>query len=150
MSDGVVFSAGWKLDDVQWSKFDATKIDPGLLEAVKAASLVEYNAPDYVIYLKRVFKDSGAQTLADIDRWGVEETQHGLALGRWCEMADPSFDSKPPSPASAPAIKPRTLSEMIRPRSAAAAAARWWRAASWSRERHPSTAPFAMLPKNRC
>jgi len=37
MSDGVVFSAGWKLDDVQWSWLDSTKIDPGLLAAVKAA-----------------------------------------------------------------------------------------------------------------
>ena len=94
MSDGVVFSAGWKLDDVQWSKFDASKVDPGLLQAVKAASLVEYNAPDYVTYLKRVFKDSGPAILASIDHWGVEETQHGLALGRWAEMADPTFDFK--------------------------------------------------------
>jgi hypothetical protein len=94
MSDGVIYSAGWKLDDVQWSRYDASKVDPGLLQAVKAASLVEYNAPDYVTYLRRVFQDSGAETLANIDRWGVEETQHGLALGRWAEMADPSFDFK--------------------------------------------------------
>jgi hypothetical protein len=94
MSEGTVFAAGWKLDDVQWSKFDASKVDPGLLQAVKAASLVEYNAPDYVTYLKRVFKDSGAETLANIEQWGIEETQHGLALGRWAEMADPSFDFK--------------------------------------------------------
>ncbi|MGN6517272.1 MAG: ferritin-like domain-containing protein [Rhizomicrobium sp.] len=94
MSEGVVFAAGWKLDDVQWSRFDASKVDPGLLQAVKAASLVELNAPDYVKYLKRVFKDGSRQTLDDIERWGVEETQHGLALGRWAEMADPSFDFK--------------------------------------------------------
>lgn len=92
MSEGTVFAAGWTLDDVQWAGFDASKVDPGLLQAVKAASLVEFNAPDYVIYLKRVFKDSGAETLANIEQWGVEETQHGLALGRWCEMADPNFD----------------------------------------------------------
>lgn len=94
MSDGVVYSAGWKLDDIQWSRFDASKVDHGLLQAVKAASLVEYNAPDYVTYLKRVFKDSDANILASIDHWGIEETQHGLALGRWAEMADPSFDFK--------------------------------------------------------
>lgn len=94
MSEGVVFAAGWKLDDVQWSTFDASKVDPGLLQAVKAASLVEMNAPDYVKYLKRVFRDGNQQTLDDIDRWGVEETQHGLALGRWAEMADPTFDFK--------------------------------------------------------
>lgn len=94
MAEGTVFAAGWTLDDVQWSKFDAAKVDPGLLQAVKAASLVEFNAPDYVIYLKRVFKGSGAETLANIEQWGVEETQHGLALGRWCELADPTFDFK--------------------------------------------------------
>jgi hypothetical protein len=92
MSEGTVFAAGWTLDDIRWAEFDASKVDPGLLQAVKAASLVELNAPDYVIYLKRVFKDSGAETLANIEQWGVEETQHGLALGRWCEMADPNFD----------------------------------------------------------
>ena len=94
MSEGVVFAAGWKLDDVQWSNFDASRVDPGLLQAVKAAALVELNAPDYVKYLKRVFKNAGRQTLEDIERWGVEETQHGLALGRWAEMADASFDFK--------------------------------------------------------
>ena len=50
------------------------------------------NAPDYVTYLKRVFKHAGPETQADIERWGDEEIQHGLALGRWAEMADPSFD----------------------------------------------------------
>jgi hypothetical protein len=94
MSEGVVYSAGWKLDDVQWSKFDASKVSPGLLAAVKAASLVEFNAQEYVDYLKRVFASSGPKTLADIDQWGVEETQHGLALSRWAEMADPTFDFK--------------------------------------------------------
>src|SRR6185312_11465861 len=44
----------------------------------------------YVAYLSRVF--GGAEkTLADFDRWGHEEAQHGLALGRWAEMADPSW-----------------------------------------------------------
>lgn len=94
MTSGTVYESGWTLDDVQWSKFDAAEVDPNMLAAVKAASLVEFNAPDYVTYLKRVFKDAGAQTLADLERWGQEEVQHGLALGRWAEMADPSFDFK--------------------------------------------------------
>jgi rubrerythrin len=59
---------------------------------MKAASLVEYNAADYVAYLKRVLKDSGPQTAAAIELWGREEVQHGQALGRWAEMADPSFN----------------------------------------------------------
>ena len=94
MTDGTVYSAGWTLDDIRWSAFDASKIDPGLLASVKAASLVEFNAPDYVTYLKRVFKDSGPDMLAKIEQWGIEEVQHGLALGRWAELADPTFDFK--------------------------------------------------------
>jgi hypothetical protein len=92
MSNGEVFAAGWSLDDVRWSRFDASKVDAELLAVVKAASLVEYNADDYVAYLKRVYRGASAETLATIERWGDEEIQHGLALGRWSEMADPNFD----------------------------------------------------------
>jgi hypothetical protein len=92
MTEGTVFSAGWTLDDVQWSRFDPSKVEPSLLASMKAASLVEYNAADYVTYLKRVLKDSGPQTAAAIELWGREEVQHGQALGRWAEMADPSFN----------------------------------------------------------
>jgi hypothetical protein len=94
MTTGTVFKPGWSLDDVQWSAFDASKVEPALLASIKAASLVEYNAPDYVTYLKRIFRDSGADMLDKIELWGVEEVQHGLALGRWAEMADPGFDFK--------------------------------------------------------
>jgi hypothetical protein len=59
---------------------------------VKAASLVEFNADDYVSYLNRVYRDAPAATLQAIAHWGKEEIQHGLALGRWAEMADPLFD----------------------------------------------------------
>ncbi|HWU26432.1 MAG TPA: ferritin-like domain-containing protein [Rhizomicrobium sp.] len=92
MNAGQVFSAGWTLDDIDWGKFDRTKVDPALVATVKGASLVEYNAPDYVTYLTRVFKDAGAQTLDHIARWGEEEVQHGRALARWAETADPTFD----------------------------------------------------------
>jgi rubrerythrin len=92
MTTGAVYGGGWTLDDVRWSAFDPSKVEPKLLAAVKAASLVEYNAHDYVAYLKRVFQDADPRTLDDIERWGEEETQHGLALGRWAEMADPAFN----------------------------------------------------------
>ncbi len=92
MAAGAVYKSGWTLDDIPWDRFDSTAVTPDLLAGVKAASLVEYNARDYVAYLNRVFKNGDPQTLSDIDRWGQEEVQHGLALGRWCEMADPSFD----------------------------------------------------------
>lgn len=91
MTNGTVYSAGWTLSDIPWDRFDATKVEPGLLCAVKAAALVEFNAPDYVIYLKRIFASGDPQTLADIERWGEEEIQHGRALGRWAEIADPSW-----------------------------------------------------------
>ena len=80
----------WTLDTINWSAFDASKVEPSLLRAVKAASLVEYNAKDYVEYLRQVFRDD-ADTIAAIEQWGVEEVQHGDALGRWAEMADPTF-----------------------------------------------------------
>jgi hypothetical protein len=92
MTDGAVYSAGWTLDDVDWSRFELAKVDGELLAAVKAASLVEYNAPDYVAYLKRVYRDAPADTVRKIEHWGEEEIQHGSALARWAELADPSFD----------------------------------------------------------
>jgi len=92
MTDGVIYAAGWTLDDIDWSRFEPAKVDPGLLAAVKAASLVEYNAPDYVSYLKRVFKSAPDSTIRRIEHWGEEEIQHGLALARWAELADPTFD----------------------------------------------------------
>ncbi len=57
---------------------------------VKAAALVEAKSRDYVAYLHGVFPDDPAFCEA-ASRWGEEEVQHGAALGRWAEMADPSF-----------------------------------------------------------
>jgi rubrerythrin len=88
---GTVYAAGWSLDDIPWANFDPTKLESGMIAAVKAAALVEYNAPAYVAYLSRVFGGS-AESIADFERWGQEEAQHGLALGRWAEMADPSWN----------------------------------------------------------
>ena len=91
MTAATVYKQGWTLDDVHWDWFDPSRVDPRLLAAVKAAALVEYNAPDYVNYLKRVFDGASPQTIAAIELWGVEESQHGKALGRYAEMADPTF-----------------------------------------------------------
>ncbi len=81
----------WTLDDIAWDRFDPGKVDPDLVKVVKAASLVEKNGRDYGRYLQEVFKDDPEFSEAAI-RWGEEEVQHGDALGRWAEMADPSFD----------------------------------------------------------
>ncbi len=81
----------WKMEDVNWDQFDASKVDPETLKAVKAAAMVERNAADYVVYLNKVYHDD-PELLENIRQWGIEETQHGDALGRWAEMADPGFD----------------------------------------------------------
>jgi hypothetical protein len=86
-----VYRQGWNLEDVRWDAFQPDAVDPTMLAAIKAAALVEYNAPDYVSYLKRVFRDADSQMLTDIECWGAEESQHGRALGRWAEIADPDF-----------------------------------------------------------
>lgn len=83
----------WTMDVINWDAFDASKVDPGLLMAVKAASLVEYNAPDYVSYLTNVFGDH-PEMQEDFEQWGREEEQHGLALAKWAKLADPGFDFK--------------------------------------------------------
>jgi rubrerythrin len=92
MAVSAVYKQGWTMDDVHWALFDPQKVEPTLLAAVKAASLVEYNAPDYVAYLKQVFAGDGPEIMARLEQWGREEAQHGRALGRWAEMADPTFN----------------------------------------------------------
>ena len=81
----------WTLDDIPWHRFDASKVDPDLVAVAKTASLVERNAADYATYLRSVFADDEAFSAA-ATAWAEEETQHGLALGRWARLADPSFD----------------------------------------------------------
>ncbi len=82
---------GWTLDDIPWQAFDRSRIDPEIVPVIKAASMVEYNAGDYRAYLSNVFHDD-PRALKAFEGWAAEEVQHGLALARWAEMADPSFD----------------------------------------------------------
>ncbi len=81
----------WKLDDIEWSAFDPTKVEPELLKVVKAASLVEYNGDLYGEYLARVFADD--PVFVDAARqWAREEVLHGIALADWACLADPGWD----------------------------------------------------------
>ncbi|MFQ5775495.1 MAG: acyl-ACP desaturase [Kiloniellaceae bacterium] len=81
----------WTLDDIPWRRFDRSRVDPDLVKLVKAASMVEHNAPDYAAYLCNVFhQDPEFQKLAWA--WAEEEVQHGRALARWAGLADPDFD----------------------------------------------------------
>lgn len=81
----------WTLDDIDWSAFEPEKVDPEILKIIKAASMVEYNGADYATYLCNVFPDD-AEFQEEAKAWAVEEIQHGAALARWAELADPDFD----------------------------------------------------------
>src|SRR5687768_8940935 len=81
----------WTLDDIAWDRFDVSKVDPEILRNIKAAAMVERNGGDYGIYLGRVFADDPA-FVDVVQGWVEEEVQHGMALGRWAEMADPTWN----------------------------------------------------------
>jgi hypothetical protein len=83
--------ANWTLETITWDRFDGSKVDPEILRNIKAAALVERNASDYGIYLGRVFADDPSFMQA-VNGWVVEEIQHGMALGRWAQLADPGWD----------------------------------------------------------
>ena len=81
----------WTLDDIAWDRFEPAKVDPEILRIVKAASMVEQNGADYAVYLNNVYAgDREFQRAAD--EWALEEVQHGQALKRWAQLADPSWD----------------------------------------------------------
>jgi rubrerythrin len=81
----------WTLEQIPWSRFDPSEVDPEIVKLVKAAAMVEFNGGDYATYLNRVFADDPEfQTVAS--EWAQEEVQHGQALARWAKLADPEFD----------------------------------------------------------
>jgi hypothetical protein len=82
---------GWTLDDIPWAGFDHSQLDSEIVRIVKAAALVEHNGGAYADYLCRVFHDD-PEFQASVRGWGIEEIQHGQALGHWAELADPEFD----------------------------------------------------------
>ncbi len=81
----------WTLDEIPWDCFDRSKLDREIVRIVKAAGLVEYNGGAYAHHLCRIFHDDPAFQ-QNARHWGEEEIQHGKALGRWAELADPEFD----------------------------------------------------------
>ena len=81
----------WRIEEVDWDRFDRSKVDPDLVPAVKAAAMVERNGWDYAAYLNGVFHDDPDFRQA-ADNWAVEEVQHGDALGKWATLADPEWD----------------------------------------------------------
>ena len=81
----------WSLDDIRWHEFDAAAVDAEIVKVVKAACMVEHNGGDYATYLCNVFADD-PEFCAAARHWAGEEVQHGQALRRWAELADPEFD----------------------------------------------------------
>lgn len=81
----------WRIEQMDWDAFDASKVNPEMIPLVKAASVVERNARDYTEYLLHVF--AGDEGFAEAARnWAEEEIQHGDALGKWAMLADPSWN----------------------------------------------------------
>lgn len=81
----------WTKADMPWESFQKEKVDPVILSVIKAASLVEYNAPDYRQYLENVFQGEDVPS-EDIEAWAADEVKHGLVLAEWVKKADPHFD----------------------------------------------------------
>ena len=81
----------WTLEQIPWTRFDPSRVDPEIVKLVKAAAMVEFNGGDYATYLNRVFADDPEFQAVATD-WAQEEVQHGQALARWAKLADPDFD----------------------------------------------------------
>jgi rubrerythrin len=81
----------WTLDDIAWDRFEPDRVDPEILRIIKAASMVEQNGADYAVYLNNVFAGD-REFQAAADEWALEEVQHGQALKRWAQLADPQWD----------------------------------------------------------
>ena len=83
-------SRSWTLNDIPWAHFQPVHVTLDVLRVIKAAAVVERNGADYGRYLCNVFADDAA--FCELARaWAHEEERHGLALGRWAELADPQF-----------------------------------------------------------
>jgi hypothetical protein len=81
----------WTLETIDWGHFDPSKVELEILRNIKAAAVVERNGGDYGIYLTRVFADD-PEFVELAKTWAGEEIQHGMALGRWAELADPTWN----------------------------------------------------------
>ncbi|TAH36135.1 MAG: ferritin-like domain-containing protein [Alphaproteobacteria bacterium] len=77
--------------DIDWEKFDRSKVDPAIVPLIKAAALVEYNGGQYADHLVPVFADD-PDFCASARDWGIEEIQHGQSLGKWASLYDPTFN----------------------------------------------------------
>lgn len=84
-------SQKWKFEDINWSLFDQSKVNPEILRVIKAGSVIEHNGADYGRYLKNVFREDPI-FLKEIDPWSQDEIKHGRVLAEWVKLADPSYN----------------------------------------------------------
>ncbi len=80
----------WTIEGLKWDQLAPALVNSDLLQVIKAAALVEYNAESYADYLCRIFHDD-SEFQKITRQWAVEEVQHGAALGAWAEKIDPSW-----------------------------------------------------------
>ena len=81
----------WRIEDIDWGRLDAAQVAPEVVPLIKAAALVERNGREYAKYLCRVFA-SDTPLCDAVRNWAEEEVQHGDALGKWAQLADPAWD----------------------------------------------------------
>ena len=81
----------WQADDIHWDRFEPSLVDSDLVMLIKAASLVEHNAPVYAKYLCNVFHDDPDFAKLAKD-WADEEVKHGKTLAHYAKLAHPDFD----------------------------------------------------------
>jgi hypothetical protein len=84
-------SEGWSIEDIAWDRFDPGRVNGDILKVIKAAAMVERNAADYAGHLAGIFRHD-PEFVALLEHWRDDEIRHGDALGRYAELADPSFD----------------------------------------------------------
>jgi hypothetical protein len=81
----------WLASDFDYAPVDVGAIPDGVLHVLQTTALVESRADQYADYLRAVFASRGPEWIEAIDIWNHEERQHGQALRRLCEAADPDY-----------------------------------------------------------
>ncbi|MBS0272102.1 MAG: ferritin-like domain-containing protein [Proteobacteria bacterium] len=84
-------SQKWKYEDIDWSLFDSSKVNPEIVRIIKAGSVIEHNGSDYGRYLNNVFENDPVLR-KEIQSWSADEIKHGKVLADWVKLADPSYD----------------------------------------------------------
>ena len=74
----------WRMEDLPWERFDASKVQPDLIPLIKTAAMGERNGTEYALYLNSVFRDDA----------GVRQAADAWAEAGDSSPGDPSFAAK--------------------------------------------------------